>query len=440
MNATKRTVCLFAIGMCVFAGSSMALDLGGMLKQVEKAVQQMEPEQNKAVQPSTNNTKPQEAFKEVYKEGENAEAPNTAGFCDRVQATDAYQKYAKMIGDAVRGGYYTAGNGSVPLFEASDGLLKKWLLKKRPDYIEHDRAQYSRKYYNIGKKEDRAVVEKCFDQLLPTDFAYVFLYPQEINRLRGLSNNANKDQATTKKVREITDSGEVIEKNIDVPNEELKHYTIMRDRTLFSADGNANNFPHWLALLYGGEKILALSSEDFLKLHGDFLAVEKGKVEAKKVAKNKEAQDSAELLAQIKKGDFSQLKSCAQFANGMDLKIQKNSLSSFFEVLVTPPMTWYYITLAELVKHSDSVGGSEELIKFKHDDNTIEYAKLRLNKKTIVLGEKQRAIGGLLGFVGKYSSNDSVRLTNGATVDIPVYEASCAEYPTLRNLTPSIKD
>lgn len=56
MNAIRRIGCsfIFAIGMCVFAGSAMAFDLGGMLKQVEKAAQQLEPEQNKTAQPPAN--------------------------------------------------------------------------------------------------------------------------------------------------------------------------------------------------------------------------------------------------------------------------------------------------------------------------------------------------------------------------------------------------
>lgn len=62
MNAIKRIVCLFgfAIGMCVLAGSAMAFDFGGMMKEVQKAVadpqpeaaKQPNPEQNKTAQPS----------------------------------------------------------------------------------------------------------------------------------------------------------------------------------------------------------------------------------------------------------------------------------------------------------------------------------------------------------------------------------------------------
>lgn len=46
MNATKRIVCLFgfAIGTGVLAGSAMAFDLGGLIKEVQKAAQQQEPQ------------------------------------------------------------------------------------------------------------------------------------------------------------------------------------------------------------------------------------------------------------------------------------------------------------------------------------------------------------------------------------------------------------
>lgn len=54
---------MFAIGLCVFAGSAGAFDLGGMLKQVEQAAKQMEPQgqpvqkQSQSVQPSGSDAK-----------------------------------------------------------------------------------------------------------------------------------------------------------------------------------------------------------------------------------------------------------------------------------------------------------------------------------------------------------------------------------------------
>jgi len=58
MNAIRHIGCslIFAIGMCVFAGSAMALDLGGMVQQMEQAAKQMDhqaaqqPNQQQAVQ------------------------------------------------------------------------------------------------------------------------------------------------------------------------------------------------------------------------------------------------------------------------------------------------------------------------------------------------------------------------------------------------------
>lgn len=47
MNVFERFVSLvFAIGMCVIAGQAMAFDLGGMMKEAQKAVQQQEPINN----------------------------------------------------------------------------------------------------------------------------------------------------------------------------------------------------------------------------------------------------------------------------------------------------------------------------------------------------------------------------------------------------------
>lgn len=58
MNAIKRIVgkFIFAIGMCIFAGSAMALDLGGMMQQLDQAAKLMDhqaaqqPNQQQAVQ------------------------------------------------------------------------------------------------------------------------------------------------------------------------------------------------------------------------------------------------------------------------------------------------------------------------------------------------------------------------------------------------------
>lgn len=55
MNEKLRGIArvfIFAMGIFIFAGSAMAFDLGGMLKQVEKAAQQMGVDQNTSAQPS----------------------------------------------------------------------------------------------------------------------------------------------------------------------------------------------------------------------------------------------------------------------------------------------------------------------------------------------------------------------------------------------------
>lgn len=81
ITAIRRYVVpnIFAVGMCVFASSVMAFDLGGMLKQVEKAAQQQEPNNTTtqlAKQPAQPTAQPTE--QNNSQKTADATAPNSA--------------------------------------------------------------------------------------------------------------------------------------------------------------------------------------------------------------------------------------------------------------------------------------------------------------------------------------------------------------------------
>lgn len=441
---------VFAVGLCIYAASAMAFDLGGILKQVEKTAQQQNPEQNKSVQPS--------ASAQVSES-----AANTTGFCDRVQTTEVYQKYAKMIGDAVRGSYfieYNYGNGKnviAPPFDSSDVLLLKWAKKNRSPFLQEIGFE-TRKFnnnsprvYNVGGQQIQSVVAACFDQLLPTDFAYIFLPPREVSRLRSEFDKAGNNKDSTKVAREVTSSGEVIEKNIAEPNVHKNVYITDRDVALFyemrikegdhyvgSGDLGSSveriifNFPHWLALIYGGEKVLNITGEEFVKKSETLLNKEKVGVDArmaereayKKQEHNKQIEIEKTLLAekkfkeQLLKGDYSQARSCLEAASWIGTEA---GISAFQNVLVTPPNTLFLVG-GWLHEHSNS----EELVNVSEVNTHVGVlVKLKLDKKTMVFNGTQRALKGPVFFIGTYSSNDRSLLSSTVT---PVFKVACVQY------------
>lgn len=359
MNAIRRIGCsfIFSIGMCVFAGSALSLDLGGMLDKIDNAVkgtsnrdaelkelqegprrrmeesQKSERERAADIQSASQGQSAIEQGSVATINAADASAPDTAGFCERIQATEVYQKYAKLTGDGVRDGYfsdphfsrekadslffgrdrrtgvlvynpqgefYSGSRSEALLFDSSDRLLLQWMLTKRTQFFENNQ-----RYYNIGGEEVKAIVTACFDQLLPTDFAYIFLPPENIQQLRKMFDAANKNQPSAKAVREITASGEIIENNVVKSSPQLNAYKEARNENLFRYQ-SATNFPHWLALLYGGEKILNLSSAEYMKAY--MTELDRNKVEAaaskkadltKKLAQEKEKEKGKGAIAII---------------------------------------------------------------------------------------------------------------------------------------------
>lgn len=89
---------ILAIGLCVFAGSVMAFDLGGALKQVQQAVQQPEPApaQQQSTPPQTLPAPAQQP--QVPPQGEAGAAQNTSGD-QGASGTRRYRQKGQSMGD-----------------------------------------------------------------------------------------------------------------------------------------------------------------------------------------------------------------------------------------------------------------------------------------------------------------------------------------------------
>jgi hypothetical protein len=172
-----------------------------------------------------------------------------------------------------------------------------------------------------------------------------------------------------------------------------------------------------------------LTGSEFIERYARFLSENKKAMEANRfVADKARAEEKSRQVAKlqnvdrIKKGDYSQVKSCTEISEAMNVPI------SLFQTAVTPPNTMF-TGAGILKKHNDKSDGADEILRFESEYLDVDrFAKLRLSRNTLVIGAKKRYFDGGVHFVGRYSSNDSVRLTNGTSEHIPVFDAVCVEY------------
>lgn len=465
MEKNKRLVIsgVLAICMSVFACSSIAIDLGQLIADKLQVSQQKQEESKQVDQQQSNET---QTTSTTAVQTKTSSESNAAGFCDKVQSTEVYQKYAKLTGDAVRGGYplilgrvtydnnriksndFRKYNLSPYVFDSEDKLLLQWVRNKHPKLLGNldlsviaDPNGYTYfwddRYYPFKYEVDPSVgetVEKCFDQVLNTDFAYVFLSPDRVEDLR-----KEHDRASSQKVeivREVSGSGEVVEKKI-ILDENPSNYEFYRTRELFmfwiqNVQGENEHsippFPHWLTLFDGGEKVLNVTGAEYLSKYESALALSKRdfaerakNLVASKAALEQQAIAYKQNIERIKKGDFSKASSCKEIADVLAIPI------TYFQAAINPPIK-PFAGSGSLVEHTNnSLGGSEEVLE-RGEGRNKTFAKLRIVKSTLVIGAKDALIGQPVSFIGTYASNSSGTLTNGATVQIPVFNATCVHY------------
>jgi hypothetical protein len=236
---------------------------------------------------------------------------NLDKFCEKVKANDVYIKYSKVVAKYVKlGRVQTEFNNGQPIkgllyfpaptFENnSDNLLLQW-YEKNPyvglyrdslygvyslkinvygldDYQNHATLTWNS---SGGYREDDDIrfrfqthkklldaLTSCFDEIVTTDLAYVFMSPSDVGNVRKAYYEAKKNPQVL--VREVTPSGDVVEKY--VPNPAMGWYVIRRD------DNILYSRPHWLTVVYGAEKVLNISGEEYLKKLREELEGDKSK-------------------------------------------------------------------------------------------------------------------------------------------------------------------
>ncbi|MDD4913354.1 MAG: hypothetical protein PHP57_13765 [Sideroxydans sp.] len=216
---------------------------------------------------------------------------NLDKLCTLIKTNDVYVRYAKLAGDAVRGGYYEF---SSPSFELEpENLLSKWYAKNpffrvggssrfrnmnilgateignRVYSTGDNNAVHMALQHTVEVAEDMktriknrddimSAINSCVDETINTDLAYIFFSPIYVAQLRELLNSAKG--APTVTVRDITEKGQVVERAEKNPL--LRKYEEERDVGSWH--------PHWLTLIYGGEEVLKLSGEDFIPKAREF--------------------------------------------------------------------------------------------------------------------------------------------------------------------------
>lgn len=289
--------------------------------------------------------------------------------------------------------------------------------------------------FNLGDGQIEKAVKSCYEQLLFTDFAYVFDNIREVHFAR----KRHTEMQPTKierDVREVSDSGEVTIKKVvelQYPNS-MDSYKRDYDNSLKGVLKPAPpQFPHWLALFYGGEKILELAGNEFVDEYERQLAPRKQIVLAAMQREEEELRKEQAAAQAAKEVDERRLARIAEIKSGkakivsfedaaISISDASNKIPLIFDVavqpLLNPDNSIRFIgenpfkissnkeeaQIAMLQKLSGQ-GGKEDailVVDFKESDGTLRckvndsnrgYVWLKLNKNSNLYGDKPLSIG-----------------------------------------------
>lgn len=408
-------ISLVLIVQLAFSQTASSFDLSGIL--IGSITQRVMPNANSiqsAIKPNANADKLK---------------ANTVNFCERVQSNEIYKQYAKMTGDAARNKYlieetnaHSSNNNDAlfksddALFESKDALLISWMRVKKIGAIT-----------DIGADAVK-VVEDCTDQLLNEDLAYIFFRPDVVDKLRKLYVENPNQLLNVETVRRISASGEITEdKVISQQYNSIDNYQSLRTKALL---GEAH--PHWLALLYEGEKILSVTGSEYNKEYESKLLARKISNEEYRIAEEKKLlnqeenklrnqaaeTEKAEKMIRIRAGNYQIAESCHELAEALNIQ-NNNDVSAL--VQADDRLRFVWATLEEF--DEGSILGKGLMRDFLRN----KYAAFTSNNKTKWIGKRYTSIGGRVYVVGKYSSNKKITLTSGAGETIQQLEAICIQ-------------
>jgi hypothetical protein len=352
-----------------------------------------------------------------------ATIPNN--ICEKLKASPIFAEYVN-IATAL---YKIRPRGVFP-FDTKDELITQWLLVKINSIKkqETDPFKYNRLVY-----EWRAQVDKCSGELASTNLLPLFVHTGDDYNLALRNFAANP--STTNTVRTVDASGNITNKEIKTSGYKLDFGNIL------SSDGkrysNPATIPVMLTILDPDNKFISNIYPEIKKewtqtvasiesdnksaaaLQQKIAIDEKERAIALQKAKAielKNQQDDKVRLEKIRNGDYKLANNCLDILKALGDKIDDNDGAAI------KPHQGLKATAGTLARF----GGDTGIILTQSRSGTTG-AEFKTSSNTNWINRNDIRLNSGVFVIGKYTSNTSIKLANGSSIQSPFLELICIQ-------------
>lgn len=356
---------------------------------------------------------------------QNIKSPNQ-NICDKVKSSAFLNEYAEMAENVYKSGVWLNTSGSFA-YDTQDKIISKWLITKINNLKREDSVKYS-----IIERQWEDQIEKCSRELSSTNLLPLFVNnkndynrilreiaanPVKINNIREADSAGN---IVTKQVTSGGYKGEII-KILDSSGRIFNEATIPTLITILDPDSKfiTNIHPEikkeWGPILVSIENTkkrdAEFSQKQAIAENERSIAIQKQKdIELKKL------QEEKDRTAKIQKGDYKSANSCIDILNALDDKIDQNDGASI------KPHQGLKASAGKLAKFTNDTGVI--LFQSKSGPNAVEF---RTSNNTLWFNKNDIRLNSDVLIIGKYTSNTSIKLTNGSSIQSPVLDLICVQ-------------
>ena len=357
------------------------------------------------------------------------------GMCERIKNSKYFAEYAAFA----KSTYESPPQVNNFPFDTEDKIVTKWLIKKvraiEKEYQALHNAQPTYENWNkfaVLQSQWYKQINECAAVLAPTNLMTLFVsgYHEYEDLRRIIKNNPPK----TNTVRDVDDSGNIVVKQVKT-SYEIPIINIFIDRQNFIPYERA--IPGLIAILDKDNKFMSTIYPELKKEWVSvFTQIEKEKKEfaelTQKEEKEKEEKaialqrqkeialknqtENIERMRKIQKGDFKFASSCEDIIKALGDKIDYNDGASI------KPHQGLKATAGKLDRFSGDNG-----IILLQSRSGITGAEFKTSSSTHWINRNDIRINSGVLVIGKYTSNTSIKLANGSSIQSPFLEIICIQ-------------
>lgn len=349
-----------------------------------------------------------------------------SNICEKIKSSPYFAEYAEIAESVYKIGAWLNNSGTFS-YDTQDKIVTKWLITKINNIKREDSVRYS-----LIERQWEDQIEKCAKEYSSTNLLPLFVNSKnDYNRvLREIAANPVK----TNTIREADASGNIVTKQVttggykgeivkilDSSGRILNEATIPTLLILLDTDSKFTSNVHleikkeWAPILANidnsKKRDAEFAQKQVIAENERVIALQK-----QKDIEQKKQQEDKERVVKIQKGDYKSANSCIDILTVLDDKIDQNDGASI------KPHQGLKASAGKLARFS----GDNGIILFqsKSVPNAVEFKVLN---STVWFGKNDIRINSDVLIIGKYTSNTSIKLTNGSSIQSPVLELICIQ-------------